>query len=122
MTDTGAQPPATEPEGEGLVETIRSVVGEALGELFDSGKADVAEGGAKAEKADKPLTAADVQRIAAEEMGKAQDALRAKRAAKSQAAAKPSPQGGAAPTAAAPAPHVRGWWERLQHGIWGEKD
>jgi hypothetical protein len=112
--------PDTPPEGpssESLVETVRSVVGEALGDLFSSGKADVAEGVKAPEKAaEKTLTAADVQRLARDEMSRAQEELRAKRAKKAPAAQP------AAPEKPPPAPAVRGFWEKIQHGIWGEKD
>lgn len=127
MTDATTAEKDEEPDetsgGDGLVETIRQVVGEALGELFDSGRADVAEGAsAAADAAEKPLTAAEVQRLARDEMAKAQAALKAKKTAKTPAKA-PAPDAAQAPAnSAPPAPSVRSLWEKVQHGIWGEKD
>lgn len=73
-------------EDEGLVETIRSVVSETLGDLFGTGKADVED---KAEGAPKPAgdpeartwTPREIQEFAAAEMRRVQDELKAKRKA-----------------------------------------
>lgn len=66
---TETQPPTPpEPESEpkpGLIETVRSVIADELGKLFDSGKADVTEGkpgGDPARGRDRSDVAADVKR------------------------------------------------------------
>ena len=122
--------PATGPatEGDGLVATIRQEISNALGELFDSGEADVSEGGGGAPApTEKSLSVAEVQRLARDEMAKAQKELAAKRQTKS--AGKPAGAGAAGAeggsqsgTAPPPAPHARGAWERFQHALWGEKE
>ncbi|MDA8312844.1 MAG: hypothetical protein M0Z46_19975 [Actinomycetota bacterium] len=130
MTDESTTPapaaPASPPDQEGLIATIRHEISEALGTLFDGGEATVAEGGGTtAPPAEKPLTAADVQRLAREEMARAQAELRSKSQAKKAAPAPAS----AAPAAAAPTtpapeepPKVRGAWEKVRHALWGDKD
>ena len=115
--NTNAAPDADAAGGD-LVATVRQVVREVLGDLFSSGNGDVQDDGEKAPPADtaKPLTAAEVQRLAREEMSRAQAELKARRAAvkgKEPEAAKPTPP---------PAPAARGAWEKFQHSLWGEKD
>ncbi len=127
MTDEPTTP-APEPSAdgqEGLIATIRHEISEALGSLFDGGEATVAEGGGTtAPPAEKPLTAADVQRLAREEMARAQAELRTKSQKKAAPAPASSGPAGGAPTTPAPepTPHVRGAWEKFQHALWGEKD
>lgn len=98
-------PPAA-PEGEGLVEQIRSVVGEVLGGMFDRGEAHVSEG-SPTPAPEKSLTLADVERVAAEKIRAAQDSM-PKKEKKETAPAAPSPE----PPQAKPT-----WQERL----WGDK-
>lgn len=78
--------PAVEPETdeepedrESIVETVRSVLGETLGSLFESGKADVVDTAEKAPaKAEKALTLRDVEETAARMIREAQDAIKPK--------------------------------------------
>ena len=125
MTDTGTPAPESAPPAEpGLVETIRHEIAQALGSLFDSGEATVTDGGGStAPPAEQPLTAAAVQRIAREEMARAQAELRTKSQAKKPPAPAPAAPAAASGTPAPePTPHVRGAWEKFQHALWGEKD
>ena len=74
-----------EGEGDGLVETIRSVVSETLGELFGTGKADVADKAEATSGGDpeaRTWTPREIQEAAAAEMRRVQDELRAKAKAK----------------------------------------
>ena len=115
-------PPEGTPEGGDILEVVRREIGQALDGLFSSGKADVADGGGSAPPAstDKPLTAAEVQRLARDEMSRAQAELAAKRKAAKAATAPAAP---AAPAAGSePAPAVRRGGEKVQHAIWGEKE
>lgn len=117
--------PPPEPSGEGganLIDVIRREIGQALDGLFSSGKADVEEGTGSAPPAsiEKPLTAAEVQRLARDEMTRAQAELAAKRKAAKATAASASPP--APPAGQEPAPATRGRWEKFQHAIWGEKE
>ncbi|MDA8311036.1 MAG: hypothetical protein M0Z46_10580 [Actinomycetota bacterium] len=117
-----------EGEGDGLVETIRSVVSETLGELFGTGKADVedkAEGGAKAagDPEARTWTPREIQEAAAAEMRRVQDELRAKAKAKPKPApakAESKAEGGdggagTAPATTAPS-NPKSWRNRL----WGD--
>ena len=120
MTET-EEAPERDP---GLVQTIRDTVGEVIGELFDSGKADVQDAGGSSGSTpapEKTLTAADVQRLARDEMARAQAELRAKRK-KTQAPPAPAQGGDGATSAAASPPAVpanpRSWRNRL----WGTKE
>lgn len=84
----------TETEGseDSIVETVRKVVGETLGGLFDSGKADVVDTAEKPAKAEgKGLTLRDVEETAARMIREAQDAIKPKsKAAPEPEKAKPS--------------------------------
>jgi uncharacterized membrane protein (UPF0182 family) len=64
--------PESEPDKPGLVDTIRDEISKALGALFDSGKADVADGkgGDPAKAGDRSDVAAEVKR----EVAKLRDA------------------------------------------------
>ena len=82
--DTATESKDTSTEGDGLVETIRSVVSETLGELFGSGKADVedkAETTPTGESEARTWTPREIQEFAAAEMRRVQDELKAKRKA-----------------------------------------
>jgi hypothetical protein len=90
------------------LEDVRNVIGEALGSLFDSGKADVVD---TAEKADdvapeeKPATIRQVEEIAARMMRSAQDGIKKKAPEKAETKAP-------APAETPPQPQ-RTWREKL---------
>ncbi len=112
-------PPETPPPDEGLVATIRSVLGEALEDLFGSGKADVedkADGQTKADPESRTWTAREIQEAAAAEMRRVQDELRGR---KSRQQKEQPPEGGAStppPSPPAPAPTNPKSW---RHKLWG---
>jgi len=133
VTTTPPAAPPTPPEGDGLVETIRSVVVEALGDLFSSGKADV-EDAADDKPAGNPeartWTPREIQEAAAAEMRRVQDEMKARAKAKpSRHQEKPGPgtespgaAAGGTPSNAAPPPaqetaptNPKSWRNRL----WG---
>lgn len=125
MTDTGSQPPAPapapEPAGDdGFVAKVRDAVTDVLDDLLGSGALDVGEGGEGEPAGDKPLTAADIQRIAREEMTKAQSELASK--ARAKRAAAPAQAAPAAPATPAPPepPKALTRWERFQKAMWGD--
>lgn len=74
--------PGADDAEDGLVDKIREVVGETIGALFDSGKADVEDGAEKrvAEPASsgRRLTLTDIEEASARAMRKALDELHGK--------------------------------------------
>lgn len=126
-----AEPAPSEPEG--LVETVRKVVGEALGQLFDSGKATVSDGaaGTQAGGESRTWTAKEIQEMSAGEMRRAQEELKARRQRKAGAGDAPSgagaaggtPAPGSAPPAPAPEPPPRNRRRLGGEGglLWGAK-
>lgn len=104
----GDAPPEGGQDGrdEGLVETIRSEIASALGELLGSGKADVedkTEGGAKqaGDPEARTWTPREIQEFAAAEMRRVQDELKAKRKATTPRRQEQARGGATAPGAAA---------------------
>lgn len=119
--------PAAEPES--LVETVRKVVAEALGQLFDSGKATVSDTQAGGES--RTWTAREIQEMSAGEMRRAQEELKARRQRKAGAGDAPSgagaagqtPAPGNAPPTPAPEPPPRNRRRLGGEGglLWGAK-
>ena len=120
-------PPETEQSEDSpdLEEKIRKVLGETLGSLFDSGKADVEDTAEKPEKKPKeeakPITLRDVEEAAARMIREAQDKLH-KSSAPSDDKAKG--EGQAVPIAPAPPPEAEtppqvGTLAKLQKALWG---
>ena len=117
--DSATESEDTSTEGYGLVETIRSVVSETLGELFGSGKADVedkAETTPTGESEARTWTPREIQEAAAAEMRRVQDEMRAKAKAKPKPAPAASSEGASAAPAPPPAPsNPKSWRNKL----WG---
>lgn len=121
MATRKAQPETDETTGdddderESIVETVRSVLGETLGSLFESGKADVVDTAEKKDtpKAEKSLTLRDVEETAARMIREAQDAIKPKG---KKAEDEPAPEK-KAPAPEAP-PERRNW---LRDFFWGKE-